>query len=303
MSSNPLHVAIASDEYFLRVASVMMLSVLEYHPGTTIHLMCPPETPQAPLQAVASMVKERGGFLNVLRVPDAWVDHLPPMRGIRRMVWYRVFLPTLLPEHGRVLYLDADTMVMGSLEEIWGIELGGRPVAAVANTIEPKNRIKQLANLDLPETATYFNSGVLLMDLEYMRREHSQDEILALTERIGDRFSWGDQDGLNGVFANDVLLLHPRWNAQGSLFFWSAARDFFGDDVVDEATSNPRVVHFGGGNGERGRPWYYLCDHPFRAPFLKYWYQIPLPGEQLIGATWRNRLRRFFWGLARVFQR
>ena len=53
----------------------------------------------------------RGGELTFVGVPDERVDGLPTEGFTRKATWYRIFLPELLPDVDRVLYLDADLIV------------------------------------------------------------------------------------------------------------------------------------------------------------------------------------------------
>ena len=48
-------------------------------------------------------------------------------------MWYRIFLPELLPDVDRVLYLDVDTLAVDSLEPLWATDLGDAPGGAVTN--------------------------------------------------------------------------------------------------------------------------------------------------------------------------
>ena len=81
-------------------------------------------------------------------------------------MYYRLLAPHLLPGHvHRILYLDPDTLVINPLRPLWDMDLNGNLFAAAAHTgkTELANSINQLR---LGTDHNYFNSGVLLMDLD-----------------------------------------------------------------------------------------------------------------------------------------
>src|SRR5207253_2718503 len=83
---------------------------------------------------------------------------------------------------------------------------------------------------------------------------------------------WPDQDACNVALEGRWLALHPRWNAQNSLWTWGdLARGVFGVDVVEEATTAPAILHFEGPS--LSKPWHALCRHPWRD---EYWRQLPV---------------------------
>jgi lipopolysaccharide biosynthesis glycosyltransferase len=201
-------------------------------------------------------------------------------------MWYRIFLPGLLPQVDRVLYLDSDTLVVDSLHPLWDQALDAY-VAAVPNVFEPQyaDRPRQLG---LPAEQTYFNSGVLLFNLTQMRAANCTEQIVSYARH--ESLLWPDQDALNVVLGSRRVDLHPRWNCMNSLFLFPQARDVFGADAVREACANPAIVHFEG--PELAKPWHYLSKHPFRADYRRHRAATPWPHFDVEGRTRTNKLLR-----------
>jgi lipopolysaccharide biosynthesis glycosyltransferase len=112
-------------------------------------------------------------------------------------------LPELLPGLDRVLYLDCDVIVRADLKALFATPLGGASLGACRD-------IGVLWNARMSEIDPYFNSGVMLLDLERMRRDDATRRLIAVKRVSRDGFM--DQDCLNAVFAGSVQLLDPRWN-------------------------------------------------------------------------------------------
>jgi lipopolysaccharide biosynthesis glycosyltransferase len=202
-------------------------------------------------------------------------------------MWYRVFLPDLLPAVDRVLYLDADTLVVDALAPLWETPLDGAYVGAVTNVLEPQYA-GHPAELGLPPGRRYFNSGVLLFNLAAMRAGDCTAEILRIAR--GERLLWPDQDALNVVLGGSRVELHPRWNVMNSLLLFPQARDVFGAGVLADACRDPGIVHFEGPG--LAKPWHYLSKHPARDAYHAHRAQTPWPDVAIEGRTWANRLLR-----------
>lgn len=165
----------------------------------------------------------------------------------------RLRLPELLPTLPRVLYLDLDLVVLGDLAPLWSLDLRGYALAAKPST-SPGTRygvqmIYQALGALPPEQARArrlelhacgpmcfpaFNAGVLLLDLDRLRRDGAVPRLLDFVHRC----AMNDQDALNAWVRGDYLRLGTEWNA--------APRQ--------DPTANARIVHFVG----PVKPWHEL---------------------------------------------
>lgn len=127
---------------------------------------------------------------------------------------------------------------------------------------------------------SYFNSGVLLIDLDGWRREGIMPRLIEFA-RTHPGLSWPDQDTLNVVLQDSRLPLHPRWNA---MLLWELPKRFlpYSEDDIASARHAPAIIHFIGPH----KPWHYRSRHPFRRQFLSYleqtpWRDLPMEGKSL----------------------
>ena len=131
----------------------------------------------------------------------------------------RCFLTKILDEN-KVLYLDVDTIVDSDLSELWNWSLGGACLAA-------KREHESESNRAIPDQ--YFNSGVMLMDLNSIRKLHLDDRVIKLLKTC--RFVFPDQDAINFVFKYRVSFLPNKFNALGG-------KEVYDDEIV--------IRHFAG---------------------------------------------------------
>jgi lipopolysaccharide biosynthesis glycosyltransferase len=132
-------------------------------------------------------------------------------------VYVRLFIPHFLPEScSKAIYLDVDMIVLSDLSELWNTDMKGCAIAGVpdrAGTIGTSwAGIKNFVELGLPAETVYYNSGLLLFDLQKWRNSTFTAQILECIEKNKQFANFPDQYGLNVVFANRWHKLDSRWN-------------------------------------------------------------------------------------------
>ena len=128
--------------------------------------------------------------------------------------YFRLFLPELYPQYDKVLYLDSDIIVVGDISELYNTDMGTNLVVAAPDDIIQKNKVFQdYAELvvGVAKYQHYFNAGVLLMNLDELRKFKFQEKFLYLLEKI--KFSVAqDQDYLNRLCKGRVTLISHDWD-------------------------------------------------------------------------------------------
>ena len=141
-----------------------------------------------------------------------------------KLTFARCYFTKVLKED-KILYLDADTLVVDNIEELWNIDLKDNVLAAIH---EPGRWNRHLDTYGLDDT--YINTGVLLMDLKKMREERLDDAILWL---INNRYlQFPDQDAINLVCRNRIVYLDKIYNSTETI------------GIVD----NAKIIHYIRGN-------------------------------------------------------
>jgi len=227
--------------------------------------------------------------VNFWEIPDRWVARLPTKGFTRTATWYRIFLPQLLPDIPRVLYLDADVLVLESVAPLWQVDMTSKLVAAVTNVLKPQSVDRPRA-LELPESQDYFNAGVMVLNLDLMRREDSSRALLEYGTAHADEIPWRDQDALNVILGSSRVALHPRWNLMNGILIFPWSEDLLGPDAVAEARGSPAIRHFEGPGPYK--PWHYLCEREWRELYRHHRQETPWPNVRLEGRTPRNMWRR-----------
>lgn len=214
---------------------------------------------------------------------------------------FPLLLADLLPSDcNRVLFLDADLLVLDDVSSLWERSLHGRAVGAVQDPAIPYCRsprgVKKRTEFGVPKNARYFNGGVLLLDLAVWRERDVARRALAYLQSVGPAADFLHQEALNAVLWNDWMPIESRWNLVASL----AGRRY---GPSDDGWRNPGIVHYAG----RFKPWRARVGGPFDAPYRAFFEQaaISIPpvkaGTQAKLLSFYDRhLRNFTYTFERI---
>ncbi|PQP85737.1 hypothetical protein CPT76_34700 [Paenibacillus sp. AR247] len=145
-------------------------------------------------------------------LPVEMMNVLSGTGSIDRWTWgslYRLLLPAVVPAE-RVIYLDCDVMVNMDITELWEIDLNGGYLGAIHD--QGIHGIAEVVAVQGLNPETYFNSGVLVFDLNAIRQHVTWFEEILNFFRAFPGTSMPDQDCLNHVFGGNCLLLDQRFN-------------------------------------------------------------------------------------------
>lgn len=169
-------------------------------------------------------------------------------------IYYRLLAHKFLPETlDRILYLDADMLCLNDFSSLYDMELGDQLYAAASHNTDGKfldyvNKLR-LKNVELE--SSYFNTGVLLMNLPAIRKVVHQQTILDYIMQNRGRLILPDQDILNGLYANLVKPIPDEiynYDARYSLIYQLKSRNEWDLEWVINHTV---FLHFAG----RDKPW------------------------------------------------
>ena len=174
-------------------------------------------------------------------------------------MYYRLLAGQLLPNVERVLYLDPDVLVINPLRPLWETDLAGRAFAAAPHDAPPTADLTEnVNNVRLGTQGSYFNSGVLLMDLDAARRLVRPEEVFACVRERSALLILPDQDVLNALYSEQILEVDELvWNYDARAFRVYLI-DTAGVADVEWVMANTVVLHFCG----RSKPW--KPNYPYR---------------------------------------
>ena len=209
-----ISILVSLDQAYLPQLQVLLTSIFCNNPGErfAVYLLHSGISEQA-LSPVAEQCRRMQYSFCPVRVQDDLFAGAPTTRQYPREMYYRLLAGQLLPgEVKRILYLDPDILVLNPLRPLWELELDGNLFAAAAHTgkTELANNVNRLR---LGTRHDYYNSGVLLMDLEACRARVDPESLFRYVLEHGKEMLLPDQDLLNVLYGEQILpLADAVWN-------------------------------------------------------------------------------------------
>lgn len=247
-----IQILCALDANYLPQLRVLLTSIRLNNPGETFGLyLMHSGLPECELEGLERWCGEAGWEFHSVSVDAALFDGAPVTAQYPREMYYRLLAGQMLPDSlSRVLYLDPDILVINPLRELWETDMQGNMFAAAAHTgkTELANNVNRIR---LGTDHDYYNSGVLLIDLERCRSEVSPDELFAFVREHRRELVMPDQDLLNAVYGDSILPLDDAlWNYDARNFNNYVLRSTGGQDM-DWVMENTAILHFCG----KAKPW------------------------------------------------
>jgi lipopolysaccharide biosynthesis glycosyltransferase len=270
----PMHVILASDKRYAQHLAVAICSLCENNRRLPLSIyIVNSDFDQEAWSSLESISKRYGHGLTDVKIVEHELDALVINSYYKKAMYYRLLIADKLPIP-KALYLDADVVVRGPIDELYSTDVNDCYLAAV---IDPG--FTRHHDLEMSSDAKYFNSGVMLLNLERWRRDRVKEMVIRFIERKPKAVLHPDQCGINSVVNGRWKELHPRFNLQRSLFhkqtffyFWpSKALGLFPNGELTAANRDPVIVHYSGAI----KPWHIRYDLPDRGLYWKYLRKTP----------------------------
>lgn len=210
------------------------------------------------------------------------INSLMSINHITTAAYYRLLVGQIFKNYNKIIYLDSDIIVLEDIAALYKINLQGKTLGACLDTIISNKLDKVIIKdgfekylrevLNIPNTNNYFNSGVLVIDLDKWRQNISETQLFELAI-INNRF-FHDQNVLNAAFLNQVHFLDIKWNVQYHIKFKTPEYQLYIDQNIcqyyDDVTKTPSIVHY----TSHAKPWNEL-GHTYTADWWMYARQSP----------------------------
>ena len=167
MSDQTIHLLVTFDTNYIPPFQTMLTSAVQNTPGRKFHVwLLHSAIPQEDLTRLSGFCQTLGVPLTPLVMDRRLFADAPISNQYPQEMYYRLLAPHLLPSSlHRVLYLDPDILVINPLTPLWETELQGNLFAAASHTTV-NDLVNGINRIRLKTDQDYYNTGVLLMDLD-----------------------------------------------------------------------------------------------------------------------------------------
>lgn len=265
-----IHVAVSPSVDYLPHCAVMLESLFFHNKNEVfkVHVLWQSESPNDPIKKLEEFIESRKATCTVYGIGREYLDQLPGDSAWNNAVWLKILIPKVVYEK-RVIYLDSDLIIRSSVREIWGSGLQDNLLAAVQEVIPAgwlTRTHKNVPKLGLGAVSNYFNSGVMVMNLQAIRDANLDDQLLDYASDPYSEKAMADQDTLNAVIHGAWERLPLKWNVGYHFFKYRNFDSPLCSASFCEAVQGPAVLHFCGPE----KPWKSSCRNPYRNEYIKH---------------------------------
>lgn len=256
-----MNLLVTIDENYLLPCEVMLHSLFAGDPNAKevsvylLHSSMPPKK----LEELRRCCACYGATLIPVAVDPSLFADAPVSKRYPKEMYYRLLSSLILPlDIDRVLYLDPDILIVNPITPLWELDLGGNIFAAASHTglTEMTNGINHARlNTEHP----YFNTGVMLIDLNAARRVVTAEDIFDCVSAHEKELILPDQDVFNMLYGGYTLPVDDAvWNYDARKYSKYMIRSS-GKRDLNWVMANTAILHFCG----RHKPW----NEDYRNPF------------------------------------
>ncbi len=167
-------------------------------------------------------------------------------------IYYRILAAKYLPDTlERILYLDADIIVIRSLQSLYETKMENEYYAACSHVRQFLTFFNN-RRLGSKQMYPYINTGVLLMNLEQLRKYQNKQEIISFVQRYHHRLFLPDQDIISILYGGKIKTVDTMiYNLSDRLLWLYNLQHCFHKREIDWIKQHVYIIHYCGKN----KPW------------------------------------------------
>ena len=257
-----------SSEAFSKKMAVSIASLLDNKKPTTyydIYVLVEKIYSKDGLYPFEKLKQEYSDFeIHWVEMDDAFNDTQVNVVGVGKETMYRLMAPEVLPQVERCIYLDADTLILDDLSEMYGYDIGDNYIAGIyperflTNMLADYKKAYGGASVRMLEKQVglcvydqYIGAGVMIMNLAQMRTDHMVRKFL---EAVKPNSLPKDQDILNTCCYGHISKLPVKFCIdlhELDDLDWYADNNEEELRCIQRALGKPVVIHY----SDRFKPW------------------------------------------------
>ncbi|HOB08755.1 MAG: glycosyltransferase family 8 protein [Limnochordia bacterium] len=263
----PINILATIDANYLVPLKVMLKSMFINNPEERfrVYLMHSRLDP-GHVEDMSGFAERNGHLLVEVKIGDDCFSDAPVVKHYTKEMYYRLLAFRHLPQDlDRILYLDPDILVINPIRGLYETDLSGWLFAAAYHDIIFAREINRLRFREYNIKA-YYNSGVLLMNLELIRTRVDEEEIYGFVRRHKNTLILPDQDILNSLYSQEIRKLDEFiYNYDVRYYRYRpiiSKRRVTMDSIINDTV----ILHFCG----KRKPWHTNYNGAFHSLYKHY---------------------------------
>lgn len=262
-----MEILISLNDNYLLPAGVLLCSLFENNKGEIVNVhLCLGDGKADFWKPLCDLGQKYNQKISIYKIRDYLTsDRVEGIDLCRYPIesYNRLFMSMFLPRNiHKVLYLDCDMVICERLKDLWDENIEDYALGVVTDFQNNNPNIYKKRGYDAKYG--YFNSGMLLVNLDYWRDHNVIPLFLDYIKNNPDILDFADQDVLNPLFYDKKKVLPIRFNLNTALLFKKnyllISSDYHKE--IEDAFNQPAIIHY-----TTDRPWFEGSPNPM----LHYW--------------------------------
>ncbi|MPM25247.1 General stress protein A [bioreactor metagenome] len=261
-----MNILVTVNSNYILPLMVMLKSLFMSNPGEyfDIYLLYTNVT-EGEIRDLEQYIKGSGHSFYGIEIQDEF-SGAPVIFHYTKEMYYRLLAYEFLPGTlDRILYLDPDILVLNPIKALYDMDMEHYLFAAAYHNIPAVKEVNRL-RLTPYDIEEYYNSGVLLMNLELQRQHMSEKVIFDFIDKNELKLIMPDQDILNALYAKEIKPLDEKLYNYDARYFYYYKVSSNGLCDMDFVIRNTVFLHFCG----KRKPWTRQYNGKFDALYKHY---------------------------------
>lgn len=278
-----INLLVTIDSRYVAPLGVMLESYIQTNPdhATDLYLVHTSLT-QEDIGAVCAIANTGNICIKDIKIAERWFAGIPVLERLPEESFYRLLAFHYLPaDIKKCLYLDPDIIVRKELKPLYELNLEGYYIAAASHLRGYQNWFNK-RRLGIKKQKRYVNSGIMLMNLEKIRKDFSLEMVLCCMEENVQKLLLGDQDLVNLLFGKQMMLLPEEiYNLDERTYRYFKGKRGWTTATVENETA---IIHYNG----KCKPWL----HGYEGELNIFYPEIKQKGPAPAGVA-KNHIKSF----------
>ncbi|HEM3726050.1 TPA: hypothetical protein U1D16_001460 [Streptococcus suis] len=207
-----MHIAFSATDSYADYLGTTIYSIIQQHPQEELHFYVLTKWMSDHSRFKLNRLTSKLVTISFIEVDSSAFDHLPIKADISLETYFRIVLPSQLPHLDKVLYLDCDILVTGSIKDFWETDLSHHYLAGVNELDLLHDNPDYRHKIGFGPQDLYVNAGVLLFNLARMRQDNIEEYLFSIADQVKDVIEYQDQDIINIGLKGQILEVPSKYN-------------------------------------------------------------------------------------------
>lgn len=250
-----INILLAGNNAYAFNTQVFLISLLENSRNRNVHLyFLYNDFSEKNMDKLNKIIHQYNASVDYLYIDKKLFGNVPIKAITNKYItietYFRMAMVEVLPSHiDKILYLDTDIIINQDYSVLYDLQLSENVCAYVCNdyglVMNKKIKERVFNNLNFSKNDKYFNAGVMLLNLKYIRKKYSLKLFLNFISEYYSKLTFHDQDVLNALFKDHVKYVDYNFYNCRPFFYPYASK------YENWIKNNAVIIHYG------EKPWNY----------------------------------------------